>query len=308
MASKVDEAASYDDDVAVVFDRLSERYSAGYVEHACLIAGVHPGEQALDVGTGTGMMSRSLGGLLGGSGKVLGIDIADGMLAFADRRGRKLGLVPHIIKYARGDAEHLDVADNSVDLVTSLFVLRHLPQPRKAVDEMRRVLRPGGRIVVGVGSAAPALSLRGAMYRQQRLRAIAKARMGLCLSAPQHLLGLVDQYLVDEGRLKGTEGQNELSVRPGARTAQLLSRAGFEDLRTSWRGYVDDIDDPQEFWDVQLHFSSSARYRILGAAPEAVERLRSAFFRECDAVLDRGGKLVYPHGASFVCGRVSKER
>ncbi|MCO4769331.1 MAG: methyltransferase domain-containing protein [Deltaproteobacteria bacterium] len=303
MGTKRDEAASYEHDVAVVFDRLSERYSAAYTDYACDLAGVHAGEQALDVGTGTGMMARALGSRLGGSGKVLGVDLSEGMLEYAAERGRKLGLTPHIVKFARGDAEKLEVADSSVDLVTSLFLLRHLPHPELAAREMLRVLRPGGRFVVGVGSAGPWVSARGTRYRARRLRVLVEERLGLSLLAPQFILKMVESHLCGEPRLHGTEGSSALSTRSGPRTEALLRKTGFTELRSSWRGHVDGIEDPEEFWELSLHFSSAARYRILGARPEAVERLRAAFLSTCNQVLDRGGSLVYPHGAWFVRGR-----
>lgn len=304
MTSKTDESASYEHAVAVVFDRLSETYNREYVDHACAIAGVHAGEQALDVGTGTGIMARALGSRLGGSGKVLGVDLAEGMLQFAEERGRKLGLTPHIVRFAQSDAERLEVGDSSVDLVTSLFVLRHLPDPGKAIAEMARVLRPGGRVVLAVGSAAPWRSLRGARYRAQRLAATVAAVSGRAALAPQHLLRLIDGSLRGERRLEGTEGHNALSSDPAGTLLALVREAGFVNVSTSWRGSVDRIATCDEFWDLQMHFSSAARYRVLGARPEARERLRSAFTEDCQRLQRLGGQLLYPHGAAFVVGRL----
>lgn len=303
VSSKTDEAASYERDVAVVFDRLSEEYSGAYIEHAANLANVHPGEQVLDVGTGTGQLARALGARLGGSGKVLGVDLSEGMLAYGRERGRKLGLTPHIVKFARGDAEQLEVADSSVDVCTSLFLLRHLPRPDRAVAEMARVVRPGGRLVVGLGSAGPWVSVRATRHRARRLRALIHERLGVALLAPQFILAMVEQHLADEPRLEGTEGTNELATDTGPRTEALLRAAGFEELVSSWRGFVHTVDSPREFWDISMHFSSAARYRVLGARPAAASRLKEAFLIECDRVLDRGGALVYPHGAWFVRAR-----
>jgi SAM-dependent methyltransferase len=306
VSSKADEAASYEYEVAQVFDRLAERFSVGHVEHACALAAVHPGEQVLDVGTGTGIMARAIGARLGGSGKVLGVDLARGMLQVAEERGRKLGLTPHIVRFQLGDAEGLDLPDGSVDLVTSLFVLHHLPSPQKALAEMARVLRPGGRVVLGVGSAAPRRSLRGARYRAIRLRSLVRRQLGLSLSAPAFLLRLLDRRLPDDGGLRGTEQRDRLTWRPAHALTRLLREEGFQEIRRSWGGAVERIEDPELFWELQVHFTSRARYRLLGARPEVVESLRLEFLRECNEVLDRGGELVYPHGAAFVTGRLAR--
>ena len=303
---KTDEVASSERDLAVVFDRLSEEYSGAYIEHAANLANVHPGEQVLDVGTGTGQLARAIGARLGGSGKVLGVDVSEGMLAYGRARGRKLGLTPHIVKFARNDAEQLEVADSSVDVCTSLFLLRHLPRPDRAVAEMARVLRPGGRLVVGLSSAGPRVSFRATRYRAQRLRALVQERLGVALLAPQFILAMVEQHLSDEPRPDGAADAHELATNTGRRTEELLRAAGFEELVSSWLGFVHRVDDPQEFWEISMHFSRAARYRVLGARPAAAARLKEAFLAECDRVLDRGGALVYPHGSWFV--RARRER
>ena len=301
MADKRDEAASYDEGGAT-FDRLAEKYTGEYARFACEWVGVHAGDRALDAGTGTGLVARELGARVGGSGKVLGVDLSEGMLQVARARGRRLGLVPHVVQFRQGDVEGLELPDAGFDLTTSLFVLRHLPNPDQAVRELFRVTRPGGRVVVGVGDGAPILSPRGFRYRTGRLVANLRKRMGIRLEAPAYMSSLLDRYLPPG--LDGTEGSHNFGRSARGTLRRFFEEAGFTEVEDVWRGHIDVIPDPQEFWDLQVHHCSPARYRIRGAPPEAVEALREEFLRGAHEVLDRGGTLQYATGTTFVKGKV----
>jgi hypothetical protein len=63
------------------------------------------------------------------------------------------------------------------------------------------------------------------------------------------------------------------------------------------------VGTPEEFWDLQRTFSSRARRHLSAAAPALLEELRREALAEARAVLDRGGRLVYPQGVSFVRAR-----
>jgi ubiquinone/menaquinone biosynthesis C-methylase UbiE len=98
---------------------------------------VHPGHLVLDVGCGPG---TDLARLADAGATVLGLDPDPAMLAEARRRlaGRSGVLL------CRGDAHRLPLADASVDRVRVDRVLQHLPDPARALNDVRRVLRPGG--------------------------------------------------------------------------------------------------------------------------------------------------------------------
>ena len=101
------------------------------------------GGKVLEVGVGTGI---SLPGYTRRC-RVTGIDISDGMLEKARERVRKLGL-GHVEAIAVGDAEALDFADESFDVVVAQYVVSAVPNPEKALGEFARVCRPGGEIVI----------------------------------------------------------------------------------------------------------------------------------------------------------------
>jgi SAM-dependent methyltransferase len=96
----------------------------------------------LDVGCGTGFLSLLLAKL---GHRVTGIDLAEAMLAMARRKAAAHGL---IADFRRADAEAPDLTYGSFDLIVERHVLWTLPHPASALDCWRRLLRPGGRLVL----------------------------------------------------------------------------------------------------------------------------------------------------------------
>lgn len=106
-------------------------------------------DEVLDVACGTGDLSRSFAD--GGAKRVVGLDYTPEMLDIArSRRGRGLGCgaMGAAIEYVDGDATALPFDDGSFDVVSIAFGIRNVSDPGAALGEFRRVLRPGGRLVV----------------------------------------------------------------------------------------------------------------------------------------------------------------
>lgn len=97
--------------------------------------------RVLEVGVGTGL---NLGHYAEGT-QVTGIDLSARMLAVARERAERLG---RAVDLRTGDAEALDLADASFDSVVISFALSTIPDHRRALAEARRVLLPGGRLLV----------------------------------------------------------------------------------------------------------------------------------------------------------------
>jgi SAM-dependent methyltransferase len=106
-------------------------------------ARIAPGDRVLDVACGTGVLARALVARVGPGGSVVGLDINEGMLAVARRKGRE-------VEWRRGPAESLPFPDGAFDAVVSQFGLMFFEDRPSAIAEMWRVLRPGGRLAVAV--------------------------------------------------------------------------------------------------------------------------------------------------------------
>ncbi|MGH2947952.1 MAG: methyltransferase domain-containing protein [Solirubrobacteraceae bacterium] len=103
-----------------------------------------PGERILDVGCGPGFYAAELLEQVGPEGSVTGVDASAQMLAVAARRCEALGNV----SFHQGDATALPVADASADGAICVQVLEYVQDVPAALGELRRALRPGGRLVV----------------------------------------------------------------------------------------------------------------------------------------------------------------
>jgi ubiquinone/menaquinone biosynthesis C-methylase UbiE len=111
-------------------------------------AALQPGQHVLDVACGTGLVTFEAARAVGPSGRVLGIDLSGAMVE-ATRYGARQRQAGNV-SVARMDAEALELPDASVDVVLCALGLMYLPEPERAVREMHRVLRPGGRLVLAV--------------------------------------------------------------------------------------------------------------------------------------------------------------
>jgi ubiquinone/menaquinone biosynthesis C-methylase UbiE len=111
-------------------------------------AALAPGEQVLDVACGTGLVTFAAARAVGATGSVLGVDLSERMVEVARHRALALGLDQAC--FARMDAERLELPDASVDVALCALGLMYLPDPEAALAELRRVLRPGGRLVAAV--------------------------------------------------------------------------------------------------------------------------------------------------------------
>lgn len=102
-----------------------------------------PGERLLDFGCGTGVIARRLAPLVGENGAVVGVDISRAMLDFARTCGG-----PAHLRYEQYSGDALPFADDSFDGGAMARTLLHVEHPHETLAELRRVIRPGGRLAV----------------------------------------------------------------------------------------------------------------------------------------------------------------
>jgi len=118
-----------------------------WAPHIVDAAGVAPGQAVLDVACGTGVVAREAAQRLGGRGKVVGLDLNEGMLAVAER------LRPDL-EWRQGDAADLPFAAASFDVVLCQAAMMFFPDRAKALREMARVVTAGGTVAVQVWGSA----------------------------------------------------------------------------------------------------------------------------------------------------------
>ncbi|MFI5311529.1 MAG: class I SAM-dependent methyltransferase [Gemmatimonadales bacterium] len=132
-----------------------ERYWSAQLEPAqgklMELAALQPGERVLDVACGSGLVTLRAAAAVGEAGSVVGVDISEEMVRLLQQVVARAGLSN--VTAERMDAEDLRLPDASVDTALCALGLMYVPEPRAALAEMLRVLRPGGRAVAAVWGA-----------------------------------------------------------------------------------------------------------------------------------------------------------
>jgi demethylmenaquinone methyltransferase/2-methoxy-6-polyprenyl-1,4-benzoquinol methylase len=196
--------------VAQVFDSVAPRYdlmndlmSAGlhraWKAFCVAVAGVRPGHRVLDIASGTGDLARAFAPQVEPGGLVVATDINASMLAEGRRRLEDAGLC---VPAALCDAEALPFPSGSFDRVSVAFGLRNMTHKERALSEMYRVLKPGGKLLV-LEFSRPWEPLRGAydFYSFQVLPRLGKLVAGDADSY-RYLAESIRQH-PDQGTLKG---------------------------------------------------------------------------------------------------------
>ena len=137
------------DSVAARYDVMNDLMSMGmhrvWKSYTVTVADVQPGHQVLDIAGGTGDLALAFAKRVGPTGRVVHTDINEAMLRTGRDRLLDLGVVlPTVVC----DAEHLPFPDQHFDRVSVAFGLRNMTHKDRALREMCRVLKPGGKLLV----------------------------------------------------------------------------------------------------------------------------------------------------------------
>jgi len=151
VAEKAKRVRAVFDSVADKYDLMNDLMSAGvhrlWKRYALSQTGLRPGQLALDVAGGTGDLAAGMAGQVGESGLVVLSDINAAMLTVGRDRLLDRGLMRNV-RFSIANAECLPFADESFDCATIGFGLRNVTDKPAAIASMRRVLRPGGRLLI----------------------------------------------------------------------------------------------------------------------------------------------------------------
>ena len=126
---------------------LSFRRDVGWRRFTARHAGLTPGGRALDIATGTGDLAFELARYVGPQGQVVGLDFVEEMLVRAEAKAKAMGFAS-VCRFVHGNALDLPFPDDSFDVASIAFGLRNVTDRERCLKEMRRVVRPGGRVLV----------------------------------------------------------------------------------------------------------------------------------------------------------------
>jgi len=204
--TKKEQVAEMFDDIAFRYDFLNRFLSAGidvrWRKMAIRELGDIDPKIILDVATGTADVAIMLTRILKPA-KIVGIDISDGMLQLGRKKIEHLGL-GSTIELLNGDSEAIKFADSTFDAVTVAFGVRNFENLEKGLAEIRRVLKPGGRLVV-LEFSKPKTSVVKQLYNVYMK--VAAPAIGRLFSKNRNAY----KYL-DESIKKFPEGKNFTSI------------------------------------------------------------------------------------------------
>ena len=148
---KASKVAEVFDSVADNYDLMNDLMSFGvhrlWKRFTVEISAMRAGQRVLDLAGGTGDLVARIARRVGDTGQVVLADINGNMLDVGRERLLNRGIVSNV-RYAQTDAEHLPFPDNCFDCVTIAFGLRNVTHKDRALAEMQRVIRPGGKVLV----------------------------------------------------------------------------------------------------------------------------------------------------------------
>ncbi len=214
----------------------------------CDAVGAAPGMTVLDAACGTGVPSLALAARVAPTGKVVATDVAPEMVAAAGRKAADAGVAS--IEHRRMDVAALDLPDGSFDAATCKDGLMFCADPVAGAAELRRVVKPGGRVAV-TAWAEPA---HNAFFRT--------------------LFETLGRFIQAPRAQAGSPGPFRLAV-PGE-LERVLRAAGFDEVEVEARPVSFDFDSPAMHWQVVCDMTGPVAAAANALTADQLAALRAA--------------------------------
>ena len=252
------------------WDKWGDTYEVQFapiMNWLCDAVGAAPGKTVLDIACGTGQPALPLARR---GAQVIATDADDNMLSATRRRASEAGLTNIDVRSMNMHELHFD--DASFDGVTLGFVLMFSPEPVKVMREVRRVLKPGGRVAVAVWDTPDKNPFFTTAF------------------------GAVGSVLQQPPPPPDAPGPFRLSP-PGALSA-VLRDAGFADVEVTPRPIVSTSASPAAHWEMMFDMALKSR-----VPPHEVERVREALLAAIAPYTDDTGAVKLPMTPLAATGR-----
>lgn len=245
--------------VAESYEQHLDRTTGHFVTPLLEMAQLRPGLRVLDVATGTGAAARRAARQVGATGYVLGVDRSTGMLDVARRVARGMGAAH--LKFQEMDATSLSLPDASFDVVLCGLSLAEFPAPGRALREMARVLKRGGRLVVSAWSAPERVALVHMVER----------------AITQHVPGDVS-----------SAGASPFAYSAPKALESALAGAGLRDVESRRERHVAEFSSRDGIWDAARSISPRLHALLQQAQPAVREAVRQGVLSEAEQYLVGG--------------------
>ena len=256
------------------WDRLFEE-QAGYLNHRLVAdARLRQGHAVLDVGSGTGYPAILAAQTVGASGSVTGIDLAGDMLAVAQRKPKRLGLLN--VTFRTGDATTLPFETASFDAVISRFCLMFLPDVPKASTEIARVLKPNRWFAVMVWTSPER-----------------NPRIGLSMAAMKQVFDLPPPDPTAPGIFR---------LAKSGELAGMLQEAGLVDITEQEFLAEWSYESPEHYYSTMMEIAAPVQNLMAGCSDSQRQEVKRLIL-EAASAYRQGDRITFPIAVRVVAGR-----